>query len=243
MINYIPRNDKNVKEINNNEINNKIIKNNEIKIVNIENEYLEYPLDDEEIPLPEKKVSVKEDSNLTCEIEIIENKEDEQEQYNNQEEKEDEIKANEIKFIIETKKDEVRKDEVRKDEVRKDEVRKEEVRKEEVKEEKNKRKSKTMINSNRFKKKNDNVYYCNKDKEINPKQWDTLQYESDLDLIPLHLRFQPVKITHKKVRDFLVKEKITNENKNLPENLANFLYTSITSNDYQVNFIDIINDT
>jgi lipopolysaccharide biosynthesis glycosyltransferase len=43
------------------------------------------------------------------------------------------------------------------------------------------------------------------------------------------------------VRDFLIKEKITNENKNLPENLANFLYTSITANDYQVNFIDIIN--
>ena len=49
-------------------------------------------------------------------------------------------------------------------------------------------------------------------------------------------------MTQKKVRDFLVKEKITNPNKNLPENLANFLYSSITANDYQVNFIDIVNE-
>jgi hypothetical protein len=110
-------------------------------------------------------------------------------------------------------------------------------------------KNKTIINPNRFKKKpfkrelenESQLYYCS-DKEVSPKQWNTINYNVDIESLPLHLRIQPIKMTHKKVKDFLVKEKITNPNKNIPEHLANFLYSSITSNDYQVNFVDIIND-
>jgi hypothetical protein len=108
------------------------------------------------------------------------------------------------------------------------------------------KRNKTMINPNRFKKKpfkrdNENDYYCS-DKEKSPKQWNTINCDVNLESLPLHLRVKPVKMTQKKVRDFLIKEKITNPNKNLPEDLANFLYSSITANDYQVNFVDIVNE-
>ena len=52
---------------------------------------------------------------------------------------------------------------------------------------------------------------------------------------------KPIKLTQKREKDYLVNKKIINENKNIPENLMNFLYSSMQDNDYQINFIDIIN--
>ena len=62
---------------------------------------------------------------------------------------------------------------------------------------------------------------------------------NDLNNINTHVKL--VKLTQKKVKDFLIKEQITNENKNIPTDLMNFLYSSITENSYQVNFIDVLN--
>jgi hypothetical protein len=161
----------------------------DIKIVN-----LDYPIDEDEIVTPEKKVIVNENSNLTCEILIPQQEPEEfREKYQHQQ---------------------------------------------------TPKRSKTMINHNRLRKKpfrrdENNEYYCS-DKEKSPAQWNTINCDVNVDSLPLHLRVKPMKMTQKKVRDFLIKEKITNPNKNLPEDLANFLYSSITSNDYQVNFVDIV---
>jgi hypothetical protein len=98
-----------------------------------------------------------------------------------------------------------------------------------------------MINHNRFKNKSlkrgqSSDLYC-PDKEEHPLQWQSILYNDQIDILT-HVK--PVKLTQKKIKDFLIKEKITNENKNIPTELMNFLYSSITENDYHVNFINIL---
>ena len=99
-----------------------------------------------------------------------------------------------------------------------------------------------MINLNKFKNKpirgGNNKYFYSEDMEKYPTHWDSINCNDDENIIT-HVK--PVKLTQKKVKDFLVKEKITNENKNIPSNLMNFLYSSITENLYQVNFVDVLN--
>ena len=199
---------------NNRNNNNRNNNNNEIKIVN-----LEYPIDEEEIALPEKKVIVNENSNLTCEILIP-----------------DPSTVKQVHIIEE----DIKQTELKSER----EVEEKENYNSKLSVEQKVKRSKTMINHNRLKKKpfgKENDYYCY-DKEKSPKQWNTINCEVNIESLPLHLRVKPAKMTQKKVKDFLVKEKITNPNKNLPEDLANFLYSSITSNDYQVNFVDIVNE-
>ncbi len=103
------------------------------------------------------------------------------------------------------------------------------------------RKHKTIINHNKFKNlkfQRDQSDFYIQDKETNPNKWNTMICD-DLNTINTHVK--PVKLTQKKVKDFLIKESITNENNNIPTNLMNFLYSSITENSYQINFIDILN--
>ena len=104
------------------------------------------------------------------------------------------------------------------------------------------RKNKTVINTNKFKNKsrknNVDPNYYNEDKEISPNKWNSVNYNNENDILT-HIK--QVKLTQKKVKDFLVNQKITNENKNIPTDLMNFLYSSITENSYQVKFIDVLN--
>jgi hypothetical protein len=93
-----------------------------------------------------------------------------------------------------------------------------------------------MVNTNKFKRQS----FKREDK--NPKQWDRIKYNIDIENMPLHLQLQPIKLTQKKIKDFLIKEKITSNNNHLPSDLANFLYSSIKANDFQVNFIDVLNE-
>jgi hypothetical protein len=102
------------------------------------------------------------------------------------------------------------------------------------------RKHKTIINHNKFK----NIKYHRdksdfyiEDKETSPNKWNSMIC-NDLTNIKTHVK--PVKLTQKKVKDFLIKESITNENNKMPTELMNFLYSSITENEYQINFIDIL---
>jgi hypothetical protein len=102
------------------------------------------------------------------------------------------------------------------------------------------RKHKTIINHNKFK----NIKYHRdksdfyiEDKETSPNKWNSMVC-NDLTNIKTHVK--PVKLTQKKVKDFLIKESITNENNKMPTELMNFLYSSITENEYQINFIDIL---
>jgi hypothetical protein len=103
------------------------------------------------------------------------------------------------------------------------------------------RKHKTIINHNKFKNTKfhrDKSDFYIEDKEISPNKWNSMVCD-DLSNIKTHVK--PVKLTHKKVKDFLIKESITNENNKMPTELMNFLYSSITENAYQINFIDVLN--
>ncbi len=212
LFNCIPRYENNVQ---NNVKNNVLINKNDIKIVDVNPDFLllEYPLDEEEVPIPEKKVKVNESCNLNISIPITNINE------NNENNDQNEIKCDQIEIKCENN-DTVKNYQTDYDN----------------KHIKTKNKSKTMINTNKFKKQ------PFKREEKNSKQWESIKYNIDIDNIPLHLQLQPIKLTQKKIKDFLVKEKITNNSNNLPSGLANFLYSSIKANDFHINFVDILNE-
>ena len=174
-----------------------------------------YDTDEEDFPLPQKKVTVKETNNKTCEINITD-------KIISMEETDTQKPISQSKSIIENQVPPINPN-------RNDKVFK---------------KGKTMINPNKFKNKpikgggSGSKFFYSEDMEKYPTQWDSINCNED-DNIVTHVK--PVKLTQKKVKDFLVKERITNENKNIPSNLMNFLYSSITENSYQVNFIDVLN--
>lgn len=70
-------------------------------------------------------------------------------------------------------------------------------------------------------------------------QWESIPFQSGVNGSP-HVK--PVKLTQKRIKDFLVKEKITGENKEIPKDLMEFLYSTITESGYKVNFIDLLVD-
>ncbi len=103
------------------------------------------------------------------------------------------------------------------------------------------RKHKTVTNHNKYKNikfHRDKSEFYTPDKEISPNKWNTMICN---DLTNINTHVKPVKLTHKKIKDFLIKESITNENNKTPPELMNFLYSSITENAYQINFIDVLN--
>ena len=171
--------------------------------------------DDEDFPVPQKKVMVKEINNTTCEIPIepicIINKPQHHIIDNNDKLILSEILIQPLPLSL-------------------------------IKPFEKERKNKTLINTNKFKtkikKNNIDVNYYNEDKETSPNKWNSVNYNNENDILT-HIK--PVKLTQKKVKDFLVNQKITNENKNIPTNLMNFLYSSITENSYQVKFVDVLN--
>ncbi len=103
------------------------------------------------------------------------------------------------------------------------------------------RKHKTVTNHNKYKNikfHRDKSEFYTPDKEISPNKWNTMICN---DLTNINTHVKPVKLTQKKIKDFLIKESITNENNKTPPELMNFLYSSITENAYQINFIDVLN--
>ena len=173
-----------------------------------------YVSDDEEFPMPQKKVKVKESENKTCSIFVVE--------------KTVNIKAEPISTASEIKEVLSNQSQIIHVPVP-------------IKPIIKIKKNKTMINSNKFENKpfrRDHNDLYSHDKEKHPSHWRSVPCNDKVEIIT-HVK--PVKLTQKKITDFLVKEKITNENKKLPTELMNFLYSSITENDYQVNFIDVLN--
>jgi hypothetical protein len=190
------------------------------------NNYCKYPIEEDDFPMPEKKVIVMESSNMTCEIPMVVDC--------------DNITAN-AKFVeldeeidgysnqnrfsnkpnIENKKQILKPFDERK---------------------------KTMINTKRYKKTpdtepqsliNQNNNPNNNSNNNNPNINEKEKGEETEQQRPF--RQKPIKLTQKREKDYLVNKKIINENKNIPENLMNFLYSSMLDNDYQINFIDILN--
>ena len=191
--------------------------------------------DDEDFPVPEKKVMVKEINNTTCEIPII-----------IESNKQHSTTFNKKPLIIDNNNNNNNNNNSKSilldESIQQQQViqQKPVIQQPIIKE----RKNKTLINPNKFKNKSrknneeTNNNYYNEDKEICPNKWNSLNYNDENDIIT-HIK--PVKLTQKKVKDFLVSEKITNENKNIPTDLMNFLYSSITENSYQVKFVDVLN--
>jgi hypothetical protein len=208
------------------------------------------------LPTQYKKVIVNESNNKTCPIIIAPRKENKAYEpvikkefiHINIPRKEPiEIKEprKEPIEIKEPRKEPIEIKEPRKEPIEIKELRKEPIeiilpRKESI-EIKEPRKHKTIINHNKFKNikfHRDKSDFYIEDKEISPNKWNSMVCD-DLSNIKTHVK--PVKLTQKKVKDFLIKESITNENNKMPTELMNFLYYSITENAYQINFIDVLN--
>ncbi len=184
-----------------------------------DNTYCQYPIEEDDFPMPEKKVSVKESSNMTCEIPVMMNSkfvelDEEIDGFSNQNRFSNkpniENKKQIIKGMNTNESSEVKI----------------------IKPDETFHQKKTMINTKRYKKSNESEQNARPDNELNNSVNENMNEKQPR---------RKIKLTQKREKDYLVNKKIINENKNLPENLMNFLYSSMVDNDYQINFIDILN--